>query len=373
MGASIVPRQLQRAFTELGHRCDLLFSEDLGGWPGNERLRFAASPSLALRAVARAWRRHGPFDVVDAVAAEASLIALARRRFPGAALIARSHGLEHLYYRELLADHEAGLLRKPWWRRGYYPLVRLAPAAAGFRRADRAILLNRRERDEVLARGWQPEGRLDLIPHGLDEARLAAAPPPDLQRGAGLLFSGAWYTGKGNIYLARAHALLLQRGLPLPLTLLGPGIGHPQAEVERYVRASFAPASQPHLTVLPRLASPAAVDAHYRRHDLLVCPSTAEGFGMVVFEALSQRLPVVATSAVGATDCLRPNTDACIVPPRDPEALADAIAQLWQNPERRRALAERGHQTVRPYTWRRAAQQTLACYAAARSARLPIR
>ncbi len=357
----------------MGHRCDLLFSSDLGAWPANERLRFALSPLLAQRAVERAWRRSGPYDVVDAVAAEASRLARASARIPGAVLIARSHGLEHFYYRELLADHRAGLLRKPWWRRGYYPLVRLRPAAAGFRRADRAILLNRRERDEALARGWQPEDRLDLIPHGLDDARLAAAPPPDAPRGAGLLFSGAWYTGKGNLYLARAHALLVQRGLPLPLTLLGPGIGHPPAEVERHVRASFAPESQPYLTVLPRLASPAAVDAHYRRHDLLVCPSTAEGFGMVVFEALSQRLPVVASSAVGAADYLRPDEDLCIVPPRDPEALAGAIARLWQDPERRRALAEHGHQTVRPYTWRRAAQQTLACYAAARAARPQIR
>lgn len=368
VGASKVPLKLQPEFRALGHECDLLFCEGLGRYPVNERLRFAVSPLLAARAAARMWRAHGPYDVLDAVGAEGRW--LTRRRFPGAVRIARSHGLDHLFFRELIADHEAGLLRKPWWRRLWYPAARLAPTAAAIRRADRVILLSRREREFVLERGWQPAERIEVVTHGVDAARFEQAPPPDAARGAGVLFSGSWYTGKGIHYLAQAHNLLLSQGLAIPLTILGGGIGHPMPAIERHVRASFGPASQPFLTILPRLSDEDAVFELYRTHDLLVLPSTAEGFGLVVLEAMSQRLPAVISNAVGIADRLCHGREAWIVPARASAALAEAIARLWQDRSLRRALAENAVAWARPYTWRRAAESTLACYAAATGASL---
>jgi glycosyltransferase involved in cell wall biosynthesis len=52
-----------------------------------------------------------------------------------------------------------------------------------------------------------------------------------------------------------------------------------------------------------------------------------------------------------------------LVPPADPEALATAIATLLDHPERAAALGEAGFQRVqREFTWRRAAQRTVAAY-----------
>ena len=48
------------------------------------------------------------------------------------------------------------------------------------------------------------------------------------------------------------------------------------------------------MTIVGRVPE-AEVMAAYRTHDVLVWPSTYEGFGMVVIEAMSQRLPVIAT------------------------------------------------------------------------------
>jgi glycosyltransferase involved in cell wall biosynthesis len=44
-------------------------------------------------------------------------------------------------------------------------------------------------------------------------------------------------------------------------------------------------------------------------------------------------LPVIATTSSGAEDCVTPGVDGTIVPPRDPEALAEAIRWHWQNRE----------------------------------------
>lgn len=362
VGASKAPRKLALALERLGHHCEFLHSADLGLRPRSERLRFAASPWLARRALRHAWRERGPFDIVDAAAAEAAWLP----HFAGAAVVARSHGLEHLYYQALLDDHRAGLLHKRWWRRVWYPAARLSQVARGYRRARAAIVLNQRERDFICRRGWKSADQICVVPHGLDPDRLQAAPHADALRGKGLLFSGAWYTGKGVHYMAQALRLLVERGLAIPLTILGPGVGGDFAAVETYVRRDFAPASQSLLTVLPRTSDENEIYRHYREHDLLVCPSTAEGFGMVVFEALSQRLPVVCSASVGAAEWLRHGESVWIVPARDAAALADAIGALWHDPPRRAALGEAGYQAVRPYTWERAALATLAVYERAR-------
>jgi glycosyltransferase involved in cell wall biosynthesis len=73
--------------------------------------------------------------------------------------------------------------------------------------------------------------------------------------------------------------------------------------------------------------------------DLLVHPSWYEAAPRVVLEAMAAGLPVIATSVGGVPEIL----DGCgvLVPERDPDALARAIAALRQDPERRRYLAER--------------------------------
>jgi glycosyltransferase involved in cell wall biosynthesis len=84
---------------------------------------------------------------------------------------------------------------------------------------------------------------------------------------------------------------------------------------------------------------------------------------MVTFEALSQRLPVVMSRAVGAGDWLQHGEHVLKVPSRDAAALADGWQLLLENAALGRRLAEAGRRRVLPFTWRRAAEQTLAFYA----------
>jgi len=368
IGAVKAPRRLAEALRAQGCHCDLLFHDDLGPRPRHDRLRLGASPWLAWRAVVRAWRERGPYDVIDAAGPEGFALGLLRRFGPyrRARLIVRSHGLERLFFRGLIEDHEAGFVRKQWYRRLLFPLTRCTQEAGAYRLADAAIVLNREELDLVVQRGWKRPAQVHLIPHGVLRQRWAEAPPPGAPRGAGVLFSGHWTTGKGVPYLAQAHRLLLAQGLSLPLTLLS-GMEDPPdfAAEEAAIRRAFAPECQPLLTVLPRFHDQDAVFDLYRRHDLLVFPSSVEAFGLVVLEALSQRLPIICSRSVGASAFLREELDAVFVPPRDAAALARALRRLWSDPALRRRLAEAGYRTAAALTWDRAAQATLAAYAAA--------
>jgi glycosyltransferase involved in cell wall biosynthesis len=362
LGSAKVYHKLRDEFRALGHDCDLLLQEEIGRRPGSARLRWAVAPLLAERAIHRAFEEHGAYDVVDVASAEGAVIGMRRklRAYRGVALVSRSHGIEHLNYRRMLDDHEWGLIPKPWPRRIWYPAARLTQVAMAARLADRMIVLNPVEREYVVHRGWKTEDEVAVVPHGVSQAFLDSAPPPDAPRGKGLLFCGSWDPVKGVHYLVRAMAILADRPEPPPrLTVLGPG--RPEADV----LAAFPPAVRPLVTVLPRVDE-AEVMRQYREHDLLVMTSTYEGFGMVVVEALSQRLPVVATAVGGVPTLLAGGGGGIQVPPRQPEAIAAAVRRLMEDAPLRRRMAEQGHAAVQGMSWTATAEKTLEVYAAAR-------
>ena len=73
--------------------------------------------------------------------------------------------------------------------------------------------------------------------------------------------------------------------------------------------------------------------------DGFVLASNNEGLPVAVMEALALGLPVVGTEVGGMPEAVD-DTNGVLVPPRDPQALADALAALAADPERRIALAE---------------------------------
>lgn len=363
LGSGKVYHKLREEFRRLGHQCDVLLSPQLGARPRVARLRWLVGPVLAERAIARAFHRDGPYDVIDVASAEGAIIGLRRRlrAYRGVALVSRSHGLEHLNFRRMIDDHDWGLVAKPWHRRLWYPAARMSQVALAARLADRLIVLNAGDRDFAVRRGWKPADRVDIIPHGVSQRYLDDAPPPDAPRGRGILFCGSWDTVKGVDYLVNAMALLAQRPDPPRLTVLGPGLP------ESAVLSAFPEPVRPLVTVIPR-ADEDVVMRHYREHDLLVMPSTYEGFGMVVVEAMSQRLPVVAT-AVGGAPALLAEGRGILIPPRQPEAIAAAVRRLLEDAPLRRRLGDAGHDHVRGMSWTATAERTIACYRAAMETR----
>ncbi len=93
-----------------------------------------------------------------------------------------------------------------------------------------------------------------------------------------------------------------------------------------------------------RIALAGSLDAEalsdcYRKADVFVLPSRHEGFGMAFAEALAHGLPVVGCAA-GAVPETVPTDAGILVPTDDVMALADALAELLNEPRRRRQLAD---------------------------------
>ena len=207
-------------------------------------------------------------------------------------------------------------------------------------------------------------GMLHAFPHGVSDRFLQDAPSPDSLRGEGLLFCGTWIEMKGVNYLVEAFTRLVDAGGGTRLTVLGGGV--PDADI----LAAFPNRVRTHVRVIARVAEDEVMRL-YRTHDALVLPSTYEGFGMVILEAMSQGLPVIATP-VGCIPGLIARGAPCVtVPLRDASALAEAMSHLLSNADERRRLSEGARAAVATFSWRNTALATLDVYertAAARAA-----
>jgi glycosyltransferase involved in cell wall biosynthesis len=74
--------------------------------------------------------------------------------------------------------------------------------------------------------------------------------------------------------------------------------------------------------------------------DVLVVPSLTEGTPLIVLEAMAAGIPVVASAVGGIPDQIRHNKEGLLVPAGDPAALAEALLELLQDPDRARSLGE---------------------------------
>lgn len=99
-----------------------------------------------------------------------------------------------------------------------------------------------------------------------------------------------------------------------------------------------------------------------RAADLFVISSYLEGLGTSILDAMAAGLAVVATRVGGIPEVVAHQETGILVPPRDPEALANAILDLAGDPERRAAFGVRGQERVRAFSADVTAERTRGAY-----------
>jgi glycosyltransferase involved in cell wall biosynthesis len=91
--------------------------------------------------------------------------------------------------------------------------------------------------------------------------------------------------------------------------------------------------------------------------DVFVLPSNREGIGSILFDAMEQGLPVIASRVGGVPDIVHHDENGLLIDPASPMQLRDAILALRADPARRRAYGERGRAFARNFTaeamWRK--------------------
>lgn len=157
------------------------------------------------------------------------------------------------------------------------------------------------------------------------------------------LFVGALIARKGILDLIDAIPILNSRGRNTELYLVGTGD-------EEYMRLIADKIKYLHLEqfikTLGHISNIENLISVYRDADIFVLPTHGEGFPRVIYEAMSQGLPVVVTSIGTIASVLSHEETAIFVPPSQPIAIADAVERLTKDAELRRKLISKSYQFV---------------------------
>jgi glycosyltransferase involved in cell wall biosynthesis len=113
---------------------------------------------------------------------------------------------------------------------------------------------------------------------------------------------------------------------------------------------SFLPAPGENVLFHGR-ASPEVIRGAMRRASVLILPSVCDGFGMVVTEAMAQGLPVICSSNAGASQLVVEGENGFIVPPANPDRLAERIVWCIENAHRLREMGRNALETARNWGW----------------------
>jgi phosphatidyl-myo-inositol alpha-mannosyltransferase len=196
-------------------------------------------------------------------------------------------------------------------------------------------------------------GHYTIIPNGVHVdpevvARVGHKTPSERLR---IVFVGQAVERKGLPLLLRSFEALRDH-IPTELTVIGPTAEElsPLMLDDRDVR------------VLGKVDD-ARKREELERADVLCAPSLrGESFGMVLTEAFAAGTPVVASNIAGYRDVVRDGVDGVLVPPGDPQALAEALHDLFDEPERRRDMARAAAADVGRFAWPAVADQVMAAY-----------
>jgi glycosyltransferase involved in cell wall biosynthesis len=201
--------------------------------------------------------------------------------------------------------------------------------------------------------GVRPE-RFRIVPNGINTEAFRPLPGVSREPGRVIVTNSADTPLKGLTYLLEAVAHIRRRR---PIHLVVIGRPKPRGVIARRVRELDLAS---HVTFTGRISDAAFVQ-EYARAVMAVVPSVYEGFGLPAGEAMACGLPVIATTGGALPEVV--GDAGLLVPPRSAAALAGAIEELLGHPAKAEAIGRKGYARVHAqFTWRRAAEKTVAAY-----------
>jgi glycosyltransferase involved in cell wall biosynthesis len=224
------------------------------------------------------------------------------------------------------------------------------------RSADHVITVSEAMKTEIL--GFYPEIPISVIRNGLDSGRFAEVPEPELlaiRQKLSLpenfiLAVGHLESRKNYPRLIDAIALLRDRGRSCFLLIVGNDSGSGKEIQERVEAAKLS-----NCVKLLSGLSDLEVRCVYRLCSLFVFPSSYEGFGIPVLEAMAASRPMVLSDLPVFREITQ--DQGVYFPYHDPELMANAIEMVLSSSKERQRLIEYGNERVKAFSFRSLAKQ----------------
>jgi D-inositol-3-phosphate glycosyltransferase len=235
------------------------------------------------------------------------------------------------------------------------------------RSADRIVATCSDEVFELKAMGITT-GKISIAPCGVDLGFFSAEGPVAARKRTHRILSvGRLVPRKGVDLVIRALPYLRAAGFgDVELLIVGGGGDSGALHADPEVRRLMDLAAELGVTdqvSLQGQVSRGEMPGIFRSADAVVCAPWYEPFGIVPLEAMACGVPVVAAAVGGLRDTVVDHGTGLHVPPRDPEAIASALALLLGNPTLRAELGSAGKKRARTrYSWDRVAAETEKAY-----------
>jgi glycosyltransferase involved in cell wall biosynthesis len=190
-----------------------------------------------------------------------------------------------------------------------------------------------------------PPSRLSLLPYGIRLEELAL-PLSRAAAQAELGISGFCLGTVGRLEEQKGQKDLLaaiprlRREIP-DLTVLLVGSGRLAESLKKQARELQVE------DVVRFLGTRRDLPLLYRAMDIFVLPSLWEGLSLALLKAMAAGLPVVATNISGTQDVISDRGNGRLIPPGQPEELAQAVLELYHQPQLRQTLGRQAEQTIR--------------------------
>jgi len=242
--------------------------------------------------------------------------------------------------------------RKKWLYGKLFANRILANAAVIFFTAqgerDETRCLNLTAPSVVIPTGFIAEEFADLPARGAFRKRYLGG-----HEGPLVLFLARLNAKKGIDLLAEAMAIVAARRPDARLAIVGPPDPPSYGQkVRDWVRSNGIEGC----TVMTGGIDPATKVEALADADVLVMPSEAENFGFSVFEAMSSRMPVVVSNTLNYAGEIA-GSGAGFSVDRRPDAVADAILRLVENPVLRQQMGANGLMVASKYSWHKTGEK----------------
>ncbi len=262
--------------------------------------------------------------------------------FGSAGLVARAG-------QRLIIQYHMDVLRDDWLA-GFFLWYARSVTPRLLARADRLIVSSFDYARSSAIAGMVGEKMVE-IPLGVD-TELFKPSGDSLQHDPQILFVGGLdrpHYFKGLPVLLEAMRGLADEKIAAQLMVIGDG--DLRVEYEALART---------LGISDRVKFLGAVEAKdlrawYAHADIFVLPSTdrSEAFGLVLLEAMSSGVPVIASDLPGVRTVVDPNVTGYLVPPRDVNALKNRLKELLADPTKREQMGAAGRKRViEKYRWK---------------------
>lgn len=216
-----------------------------------------------------------------------------------------------------------------------YTWLRLRLAHWLARRTDAIVGVSEGVRQHLIGLGFAAN-QCVAIPNGIVLERfVTVGTRPWSEREAAVAMAARYSSQKDHPTLIRAFALLAPQWPQARLDLYGGGKKRWQHLARKLIDTlSLAGKAQMHGHVadMPEALS---------RHQVFVLSTHYEGIGLAVIEAMACGCACIATDVVGVQELIEHGVTGLLVPENDPQALANAMAQLLANPQQAARMGER--------------------------------